>query len=79
MKPTVFLFDIDGTLIDTGGAGRRAMVSVFSALYGHPNPSLLARLSRGGARILRTDQGGDLAAVRTGSGLAVVARGDPPR
>lgn len=38
MKPTVFLFDIDGTLIDTGGAGRRAMNGAFSSLYGHPNP-----------------------------------------
>lgn len=46
--------------------------------YGHPNPSLLARLSRGGARVLRTDQSGDLAAVATDRGLAVVARGDPP-
>ncbi len=46
--------------------------------YGHPNPSLLARLTRGGARVLRTDQSGDLAAVATGRGLAVVARGDPP-
>ena len=46
--------------------------------YRHPNAALLARLSRGGARVLRTDQGGDLAAVSTGSGLAVVARGDPP-
>ena len=46
--------------------------------YGHPNPSLLARLARGGARVLRTDQSGDLAAVATGRGLAVVARGDPP-
>ncbi|WP_127504829.1 ComEC/Rec2 family competence protein [Actinoplanes solisilvae] len=46
--------------------------------YGHPNPSLLARLGRGGARVLRTDQSGDLAAVSTERGLAVVARGDPP-
>lgn len=38
MKPTVFLFDIDGTLVDTGGAGRRAMLGAFSSLYGHPNP-----------------------------------------
>ena len=38
MKPTVFLFDIDGTLVDTGGAGRRAMVTAFSTLYGHPDP-----------------------------------------
>ncbi|MGK5685011.1 ComEC/Rec2 family competence protein [Actinoplanes sp. URMC 104] len=46
--------------------------------YGHPNPSLLARLARGGARVLRTDESGDLAAVASGRGLAVVARGDPP-
>ncbi|PRY24014.1 competence protein ComEC [Pseudosporangium ferrugineum] len=47
--------------------------------YGHPNASLLARLGRGGARVLRTDERGDLAAVVTGGGgLAVVARGDPP-
>jgi competence protein ComEC len=43
--------------------------------YGHPNPSLLARLSRGGARVLRTDQSGDLAAVEAGAGLAVVTHG----
>jgi competence protein ComEC len=48
--------------------------------YGHPNAALLARLTRGGTRVLRTDQGGDLAAVVTGGrGLAVVARGDPPK
>jgi competence protein ComEC len=47
--------------------------------YGHPNASLLARLAREGARVLRTDQAGDLAAVATGHGLAVVARGSPPR
>jgi competence protein ComEC len=46
--------------------------------YGHPNASLIARLARGGARVLRTDQSGDLAAVVTGHGLAVVARGSPP-
>ncbi|GIF26452.1 competence protein ComEC [Actinoplanes tereljensis] len=46
--------------------------------YGHPNASLLARLARGGARVLRTDESGDLAAVAARNGLAVVARGDPP-
>ncbi|MEH1168181.1 ComEC/Rec2 family competence protein [Micromonospora sp. CPCC 205539] len=46
--------------------------------YGHPNPGLLARLSRGGARVLRTDTDGDLAALRAGAGLAVVRRGVPP-
>jgi competence protein ComEC len=46
--------------------------------YGHPNPGLLARLSRSGARVLRTDVDGDVAAVRTGTGLAAVARGSDP-
>jgi len=27
LKPTVYLFDIDGTLLSTGGAGRRAMLA----------------------------------------------------
>ncbi|MBG6070194.1 ComEC/Rec2 family competence protein [Micromonospora ureilytica] len=45
--------------------------------YGHPSPGLLARLSRGGVRVLRTDTDGDVAAVRTGDGLAVARRGVP--
>lgn len=32
--PTVILFDIDGTLIDTGGAGRRALTRAFETLHG---------------------------------------------
>ncbi|WBB82570.1 ComEC/Rec2 family competence protein [Micromonospora sp. WMMD882] len=43
--------------------------------YGHPNPAVLARLARGGARVLRTDTQGDLAVVAEGGRLAVVARG----
>jgi competence protein ComEC len=46
--------------------------------YGHPNAGVLTRLARDGARVMRTDQMGDLAAVATRHGLAVVARGDPP-
>lgn len=42
--------------------------------YGHPASGVLARLSRGGARVLRTDVDGDVAAVRTDRGLAVVTR-----
>ena len=34
MKPTVFLFDIDGTLITTGGVGRAAIEKAFERLYG---------------------------------------------
>ncbi|MFY1578154.1 ComEC/Rec2 family competence protein [Verrucosispora sp. WMMD703] len=43
--------------------------------YGHPNEAVLARLARGGARVLRTDVGGDLAVVRSPRGLAVVSAG----
>jgi competence protein ComEC len=53
-----------------------ALVSVGTGNdYGHPNGPLLDRLVRGGARVVRTDVGGDLAAVVAGDGLAVVARG----
>jgi competence protein ComEC len=56
-----------------------AMVSVAAVnRYGHPNPGVLARLTRGGAKVLRTDVDGDLAAVRRGDGLAVVVRGIDP-
>ncbi len=34
MKPTVLLFDIDGTLITSGGAGRRALTRAFETVYG---------------------------------------------
>ena len=33
-RPTVYLFDIDGTLISTGGAGRRAMEGAFTDMHG---------------------------------------------
>jgi competence protein ComEC len=46
--------------------------------YGHPSPAVLSRLARGGARVLRTDTDGDLAAVADRRGLAVVTRGTPP-
>jgi len=44
--------------------------------YGHPNAAVLAKLTRDGARVLRTDLDGDVAVVRHGSGVAVVASGD---
>jgi phosphoglycolate phosphatase len=37
IRPTVFLFDIDGTLITTGGAGRRAMERAFEVVHGRPD------------------------------------------
>lgn len=43
--------------------------------YGHPDASVLDRLARDGARVLRTDLDGDVAVVTRPSGLAVVARG----
>jgi competence protein ComEC len=43
--------------------------------YGHPNLSVLARLARDGAKVMRTDRDGDVAVVATGHGLAVVAAG----
>ena len=56
-----------------------ALVSVGAGNpYGHPNPALLSRLARGGARVLRTDQNGDLAVVVTSSGPAVVVAHEAP-
>jgi competence protein ComEC len=43
--------------------------------YGHPNAAVLAKLARDGARVLRTDQDGDVAVVRRGSGVGVVISG----
>jgi len=34
----VYLFDIDGTLIDAGGAGRRAMTAAFAEAFGIDQP-----------------------------------------
>jgi competence protein ComEC len=46
--------------------------------YGHPHPAVLAHLERNGARILRTDTDGDVAAVVVDGALAVVTRDLPP-
>lgn len=37
MRPTVLLFDIDGTLVLTGGAGARAMTRAFEDLFAVPD------------------------------------------
>ena len=34
MRPTVLLFDVDGTLVSTDGAGRRALASAFEIVVG---------------------------------------------
>jgi len=41
-RPTVYLFDIDGTLISTGGAGRRAMEGAFRDVHGPAGPAGVA-------------------------------------
>lgn len=40
VKPTVYLFDVDGTLISTGGAGRKAIVRSFEKAFGKEGISL---------------------------------------
>jgi phosphoglycolate phosphatase-like HAD superfamily hydrolase len=37
VRPTILLFDIDGTLISTGGAGRRAIERAFETRFGLPD------------------------------------------
>ena len=44
MRPTVLLFDIDGTLITTGGVGRAALEHAFQKLYGGGRTYLTFRL-----------------------------------
>lgn len=36
MRPTIVLYDVDGTLITTGGAGRRALEVAFEEAYQQP-------------------------------------------
>src|SRR5690348_10403074 len=45
-RPTVLLFDIDGTLVLTGGAGRRAMVGAFVEV--HAREDVFESLNFGG-------------------------------
>ncbi len=52
---TVFLFDIDGTLVKTGGAGGDALLEAFSVVFGVPEPAEVpfsGRTDRGIARNL---------------------------
>jgi len=46
MKPTIVLFDIDGTLITTGGVGRRAIELAFEELLPSPHDGPDALLER---------------------------------
>ncbi|MEV6968539.1 ComEC/Rec2 family competence protein [Hamadaea sp. NPDC051192] len=52
-----------------------ALVSVGAGNdYGHPNPAVLASLTRGGARVVRTDQAGDVAIAIDAGQLTVTPR-----
>jgi phosphoglycolate phosphatase-like HAD superfamily hydrolase len=42
-RPTVLLFDIDGTLVTTGGVGRRAVERAFEREHGRPDACSLIR------------------------------------
>jgi phosphoglycolate phosphatase len=42
-RPTVLLFDIDGTLVTTGGVGRRAVERAFGRRHGRPEACSLIR------------------------------------
>ena len=42
-RPTILLFDIDGTLVTTGGVGRRAVERAFGRHHGHPEACSLIR------------------------------------
>ncbi|MDI2030788.1 DNA internalization-related competence protein ComEC/Rec2 [Saccharopolyspora sp. TS4A08] len=47
--------------------------------YGHPNAFVIDTLTRAGARVLRTDQEGDIAVLPGPRGPRFVSRGDPLR
>ena len=36
-RPAIFLYDIDGTILSSGGAGRRAVEAAFTAHHGRPD------------------------------------------
>jgi phosphoglycolate phosphatase-like HAD superfamily hydrolase len=44
MRPTVLLFDIDGTLVTTGGVGRRALERAFEQAFGRSDAMTSFRL-----------------------------------
>jgi phosphoglycolate phosphatase-like HAD superfamily hydrolase len=56
MRPTVLLFDVDGTLVTTGGVGRRALEIAFERSFDR----------RDACRTFRLDGMTDRAIVRTG-------------
>lgn len=63
VRPTVLLWDIDGTLISTAGAGRRAFERTFTRRYGTADPIAFSfggmtdrAIARDGLRALRGEE-----------------------
>lgn len=71
MTPTIHLFDIDGTLLDGDGAGRRAMETAFAQCVGEA--------ATAGLRALRFAGMTDPAIVRAGLRAAAIAADDDAR
>ncbi len=71
MRPTVYLFDIDGTLLDGGGSGRRAMEGAFAEVTGDRTALAGIRFAgmtdpaivRAGLRVAGRDPGQDAAVI----------------
>jgi phosphoglycolate phosphatase len=71
MRPTILLWDIDGTLIDGGGSGRLAMEEAFAEVVGDASALPRVRFSgmtdpgivRAGLRVLERDPTGDAALI----------------
>ena len=60
MRPSVYLFDVDGTLITTGGAGRKALLRTFGEAFGRQDA--FDAITFGGMTdrgIVRAGAGGD--------------------
>src|SRR5690349_13131502 len=54
MRPTILLFDVDGTLVTTGGAGRRALERVFSDCFARDDACTFALDGMTDRAIVRT-------------------------
>ncbi|HEY0840383.1 MAG TPA: haloacid dehalogenase-like hydrolase, partial [Vulgatibacter sp.] len=66
MRPTILLFDVDGTLVSTGGCGRRAIERAFAKTFGE----------RPGAFAFPFDGMTDRAIVRTALRVSDLPHGD---
>ena len=64
--------DQDEDLVRGSGASLALIGVGAENTFGHPTPSALALLRRSGMKVMRTDTDGDIAVLRSGSGLAVV-------